>query len=81
MVLRLAVALDIPLRDRNGMLVAAGFAPVYPEHDLDDPTMRQVMVALGHLLERHAPYPAAPPASSPTCARQTQCRNRRMCCG
>ena len=40
MVLRLAVALDVPLRERNGLLVAAGFAPIYPEHDIDDPAHR-----------------------------------------
>jgi transcriptional regulator with XRE-family HTH domain len=57
-VLRLAVALGVPLRDRNGLLVAAGFAPVYPQHDLDDPAMAQVMAALDHMLERHAPCPA-----------------------
>jgi transcriptional regulator with XRE-family HTH domain len=58
MVLRLAVALDIPLRDRNGLLVAAGFAPIYPEHDLDHPAVERVMAALDQLLDRHAPYPA-----------------------
>src|SRR5687768_6883909 len=58
MVLRLALALGVPLRDRNGLLVAAGFAPVYPEHDLDDPAMAKVMAALDHLLDAHAPYPA-----------------------
>ncbi len=58
MVLRLAVALDVPLRDRNGLLVAAGFAPSYPERDLDHPAMEQVMDALGRMLDQHAPYPA-----------------------
>ncbi len=58
MVLRLAVALDVPLRDRNGLLVAASFAPLYPEHDLDHPAIEQVMAALKHMLEQHAPYPA-----------------------
>jgi transcriptional regulator with XRE-family HTH domain len=58
MVLRLAVALDVPLRDRNGLLVAAGFAPIYPEHDLDHPAVERVMAALDRVLERHAPYPA-----------------------
>ena len=58
MVLRLAVALDIPLRDRNGLLVAAGFAPLYPEHDLEHPAMEQVMDALQRMLDQHAPYPA-----------------------
>ena len=56
MVLRLAVALDVPLRDRNGLLVAAGFAPIYPEHDLDHPQIERVMAALDRVLDRHAPY-------------------------
>ena len=58
MVLRLAVALDVPLRDRNGMLVAAGFAPIYPEHDLDHPAIERVMAALDRVLEQHDPFPA-----------------------
>jgi transcriptional regulator with XRE-family HTH domain len=58
MVLRLAGALDVPLRERNGLLVAAGFAPMYPEHDLDDPAIERVMSALERILDHHAPYPA-----------------------
>ena len=58
MVLRLAMALDVPVRDRNGLLMAAGFAPLYPDHDLDHPAIERVMAALDHMLERHAPYPA-----------------------
>jgi transcriptional regulator with XRE-family HTH domain len=58
MVLRLAVAIGVPLRDRNGLLTAAGFAPVYPEHDLEDSAMAHVLAALERILERHAPYPA-----------------------
>jgi transcriptional regulator with XRE-family HTH domain len=58
MVLRLAVALDIPLRERNELLLAAGYAPVYAEHDLDHPAIEQVMSALDRMLEQHAPYPA-----------------------
>jgi transcriptional regulator with XRE-family HTH domain len=58
MVLRLAVALDVPLRDRNGLLVAAGFAPIYPQHELDHPAIAQVMAALDQMLQRHEPYPA-----------------------
>lgn len=58
MVLRLASALDVPLRDRNGLLVAAGFAPIYTEHDLDDPAIERVMSALDRVLDRHAPWPA-----------------------
>jgi transcriptional regulator with XRE-family HTH domain len=58
MVLRVAAALDVPLRDRNGLLVAAGFAPIYPEHDLDNPVIDCVMAALDRVLQQHAPYPA-----------------------
>jgi transcriptional regulator with XRE-family HTH domain len=58
MVLRLAAAMDVPLRDRNGLLVAAGFAPIYPEHDLDHPEIERVMAAVERVLDRHAPYPA-----------------------
>jgi hypothetical protein len=58
MVLRIAVALDVPLRDRNGLLVAAGYAPIYREHDLDDPAIDRVMAALDHVLDQHTPYPA-----------------------
>jgi transcriptional regulator with XRE-family HTH domain len=58
MVLRLAAALDVPLRDRNGLLGAAGFAAIYPERDLDDAAMVRVSAALDQMLERHEPYPA-----------------------
>jgi len=58
MVLRLAGALEVPLRDRNGLLMAAGFAPIYPEHDLDHPAIERVTSALQRMLEQHAPYPA-----------------------
>jgi transcriptional regulator with XRE-family HTH domain len=58
MVLRLAVALDVPLRERNGLLMAAGFAPIYPERDLDDPAVEKVRSALDRMLEQHAPFPA-----------------------
>ena len=58
MVQRLATAMDIPLRDRNGLLVAAGFAPMYQEHDIDHPAIEQVMGALQRMLRVHEPYPA-----------------------
>ena len=58
MVLRLSVALDVPLRDRNGMLLAAGFAPLYGEHDLDDPAVAPVHAALHRMLANHDPLPA-----------------------
>lgn len=58
MVHRLAAALDVPLRDRNGLLVAAGFAPIYPTHELDHPAIGRVIAALERMLDQHAPYPA-----------------------
>ncbi|WP_334161353.1 helix-turn-helix domain-containing protein [Phenylobacterium sp.] len=58
MVLRLAEQLDIPLRERNVMLVAAGFAPVFPERALDDPAMAAARRAVDLILAGHEPYPA-----------------------
>jgi transcriptional regulator with XRE-family HTH domain len=59
MVLHLAEQLDVPLRDRNGLLLAAGYAPVYEERDLDAPDMEPVRAALDLVLRGHEPYPAA----------------------
>ncbi len=58
MVVRLAESLELPLRERNELLLAAGFAPVYPESSLDDPVLAPVRAALGHVLRGHLPYPA-----------------------
>ena len=58
MLLRLAEELDIPLRDRNVMLVAAGFAPLYAERQLDDPALFAVRRAVDLVLMGHEPYPA-----------------------
>lgn len=58
MVLRLAEAMDIPLRERNVLLRAAGYAPAYGESDLLDPAMSPVLDALNHILEHHEPLPA-----------------------
>lgn len=58
MVLRLATALEVPLRDRNGLLLAAGFAPLYTDHDLDDPAVERVVAAVGRILDAHDPLPA-----------------------
>ncbi|MBI0536681.1 XRE family transcriptional regulator [Roseomonas sp. KE2513] len=55
MVLRLAEQLDVPLRERNLWLAAAGFAPAYPERGPDDPSMRAAVEAV---LAAHAPNPA-----------------------
>jgi transcriptional regulator with XRE-family HTH domain len=58
MVLHLAERLDVPLRERNRLLLAAGYAPVYGEHSLDDPAMAPVRRALERFLAAHEPYPA-----------------------
>ena len=58
MVLTLARALDVPLRERNQMLLAAGHAPVYPHADLDAPAMAPVRAAVDRILDHHAPFPA-----------------------
>ncbi len=58
MVLHLADRLDIPLRERNALLVAAGFAPVFPERSLDDPELQPARKAMELVLAGHEPYPA-----------------------
>jgi transcriptional regulator with XRE-family HTH domain len=58
MVVRLAEALEVPLRERNALLLAAGFAPAYPQTSLDDPALDPVRSALEHVLDGHLPYPA-----------------------
>lgn len=58
MIVRLAEALEVPLRDRNELLLAAGYAPAYAQTSLDDPTLDPVRGALERILEGHLPYPA-----------------------
>jgi transcriptional regulator with XRE-family HTH domain len=58
MVLNLAERLDIPLRERNRMLVAAGYAPVFPQRSLDDPALQAARRAVDLVLAGHEPYPA-----------------------
>ncbi|MGW1738978.1 helix-turn-helix domain-containing protein [Nocardia sp. NPDC001965] len=58
MVLRLSQTLDVPLRERNTLLVAAGYAPAYHESDLDDEYLASARAALEHMLAAHEPYPA-----------------------
>src|SRR3954469_21701412 len=58
MVLHLAEHLDVPLRDRNALLLAAGYAPVYGQRGLDEPEMGPVREALEAILRGHEPYPA-----------------------
>jgi transcriptional regulator with XRE-family HTH domain len=58
MVIRLAEHLDVPLRDRNAMLLAAGYAPLYAERSLESEEMTPVRQALDRFLRAHEPYPA-----------------------
>jgi transcriptional regulator with XRE-family HTH domain len=58
MVIRLADHLGIPLRERNSLLMAAGFAPVYPVTSLEDPAMGVIRSAIELVLEGHEPNPA-----------------------
>lgn len=58
MVLHLADTLDVPLRERNHLLLAAGFAPCYPVRPLDDPEMAPIRAALSTVLAGLQPYPA-----------------------
>jgi transcriptional regulator with XRE-family HTH domain len=58
MLLKLAERLAIPLRERNLLLLSAGFAPVYSERKLDDPALRQASKAIELVLAGHEPYPA-----------------------
>jgi transcriptional regulator with XRE-family HTH domain len=56
--LHLADHLDVPLRERNRMLLAAGYAPRYQDNGLDDAPVAVVMAGMRHLLDAHLPYPA-----------------------
>lgn len=58
MLTRLADQLDIPLRERNRLLLAAGYAPIYPERTLDDPAMQSAREAVDLVLAGHEPFPA-----------------------
>lgn len=58
MVLRLAERLDVPLRERNALLVAAGYAPLYRERPLADGALTGARRAIDRLLTAHEPYPA-----------------------
>ena len=58
MVVRLAEHLDVPLRERNALLLAAGYAPAYPESSLEDAELGQVREAIRRLLVAHEPFPA-----------------------
>jgi transcriptional regulator with XRE-family HTH domain len=58
MILRLSEQLDVPLRERNALLLAGGYAPAYPEHSLDEPELTRLRAALRQILTGHEPYPA-----------------------
>src|SRR6201997_3228240 len=58
MVLRLAERLDVPLRERNVLRVAAGFAPAFPQRALDDPALKSARQAIDLVLKAHEPNPA-----------------------
>lgn len=58
MLLRLGEHLDVPLRERNALLLAAGLAPAYPQRRLDDPPMAAVADAVARLLTAYEPFPA-----------------------
>jgi transcriptional regulator with XRE-family HTH domain len=58
MVLRLADALDVPLRQHNALLLAAGFAPAWPETELGEPELAQISSAVDYMLTQQEPFPA-----------------------
>lgn len=58
MVLHLAARLDVPLRERNRLLLAAGFAPSFSERRIDDPSLEPAMAAVRLVLKGHEPAPA-----------------------
>ena len=93
MVLHLAARLDIPLRERNVLLVAAGYAPVFPEKKLDDPALAAARRAVDLVVKGHEPFPASPSTGTGPWSRRTprlrpcspvrmrRCSSRRsMCC-
>jgi transcriptional regulator with XRE-family HTH domain len=58
MVLHLSEQLEVPVRERNVLLVAAGYAPIFPERPLEDPALGAARAAVDLVLERQKPYPA-----------------------
>lgn len=58
LLLRLADHLEVPVRERNALLIAAGYAPHYPERPLNDPAMRELRESLEQLLHAYEPFPA-----------------------
>ena len=58
MIFALSEAMDVPMRERNALMLAAGFAPSFPERPLGDPQLDSVRSAIDHILQAHEPYPA-----------------------
>lgn len=58
MIFALSEALEIPMRSRNDLMLAAGFAPTYKERPFDDPELESIRMAIDHILSAHQPYPA-----------------------
>ncbi|WP_035302881.1 helix-turn-helix domain-containing protein [Actinokineospora inagensis] len=58
MIIRLAESLDVPLRERNALLLASGYAPAYPETPWDDTLLTPIRAAVEQVLQAHNPYPA-----------------------
>jgi transcriptional regulator with XRE-family HTH domain len=58
MILRLAAELEVPLRERNAMLLSAGYAPIFADRPLDDQSLSQARAAIEALLKAHEPFPA-----------------------
>jgi transcriptional regulator with XRE-family HTH domain len=59
LVLAIAHHLDVPLRERNGLLLAGGYAPRFSQMSLDDPAMDHVRASIQRMLDAHDPYPGA----------------------
>src|SRR3954449_3638291 len=59
LVLALAQRLDVPLRERNALLLSAGYAPRFSQRPLDDPAMAHVRASMQRMLDAHDPYPGA----------------------
>ncbi|MFI5798249.1 helix-turn-helix domain-containing protein [Streptomyces sp. NPDC051677] len=58
MIIRLAESLEVPIRERNELLLVAGFAPAYPQTRMDNPQLEPIRTALDRILHGHLPYPA-----------------------
>lgn len=76
MILRLAATMDLPLRQQNALMLAAGYASAWQERDLSTPDLAVVNSALDYMLAQHEPYRpsssiAAGPCCTPTAARRT----------